>query len=628
VPPTTPWRRLGFFVDANEPGSSIDLLSVSVVPTATVYAGAGHGVASVAAGDVHRSVFTHAPARVAFRVRVPEGGRLSTALGVLGADSPVVFRIVGEPEVGEATMLLSETYADPARWAERSVDLSRFANQTITLALETDATEPGTVAFWGAPTLSGVRRTDTPNIIFYIIDGGSADYMSVYGYNRRTTPHLEHLAAEGALFEPAYSNSSWTRPSTVSFLTSLHHSVLGGFRQGPGNPVPEEVSTNGEHLHRAGYQTAEFTSNPNAGRLSNLDRGNDIFRDDINPPASTSSVELHERFWQWRAAYPGEPYWVHFQTTDVHSDHHPVAPFAGLYISPDRRQLLEVWDERRNQLPLLRPYPFGGLERLESAGIRRTDYYAAQRDLHDETMAHQDHQIGQLVGRLKENGEWERTVLIVAADHGIGNGADRYGLLMRDDVLPALLAGGYAMVRSEETHIPLVVVWPGRIAPGQRFSEPVSMIDMLPTILDLVGLPLPQLMQGQSLAPLLLGEAGWEPRPVILDEFFVDSETGEFRGLIEVIDGRWGASLQINPDPELQEDERRPVPLLLFDLWTDPMALRSVHEEHPDLVEKYTTFLEDQFEAHLALGRQLTPSEASPLTPEQLERLRALGYIR
>ncbi len=154
------------------------------------------------------------------------------------------------------------------------------------------------------------------------------------------------------------------------------------------------------------------------------------------------------------------------------------------------------------------------------------------------------------------------------------------------------------------------------------------MIDVLPTILELVGLAMPEVMQGQSLAPLLLGGEGWEPRPVILDEFGVDWETGEFRGRIEVVDGRWGASLKINPDPKRPAELQRPVPLLLYDLWTDPMCLRSVHDEHPDLVEKYTTFLEAQFEAHQALGQLFTPSESVALTPEQLRTLRALGYIQ
>ena len=120
------------------------------------------------------------------------------------------------------------------------------------------------------------------------------------------------------------------------------------------------------------------------------------------------------------------------------------------------------------------------------------------------------------------------------------------------------------------------------------------------------------MLQGQSLAPLLLGEDGWEPRPVILDEFYVDQGTGEFSGVIEVVDGRWGASLEINPEPEDEDEE---VPCL--------------HEERPDLVEKYTEFLEAQFKAHQALAQQFTRSEEdSPLTPEQLRTLRSLGYIQ
>ncbi len=177
-------------------------------------------------------------------------------------------------------------------------------------------------------------------------------------------------------------------------------------------------------------------------------------------------------------------------------------------------------------------------------------------------------------------------------------------------------------------------IWPGRIAGGQRFSQPVSMLDVLPTVLDLADLPLPEIMMGQSLAPLLLGTDGWQPRPVILDEFRVDQETGELRGLLEVIDGRWGASLQINPrPPDEDEDEddalwRRPVPLLLYDLWSDHFALHSVHEKRPDLVEKYTAFLEAQWEAHQALAQRFTPGDEVQLTPDQLRTLRALGYIQ
>jgi arylsulfatase A-like enzyme len=183
------------------------------------------------------------------------------------------------------------------------------------------------------------------------------------------------------------------------------------------------------------------------------------------------------------------------------------------------------------------------------------------------------------------------------------------------------------MFRPSIGRVPLIVVWPGHIAGGQRFDDAVSMIDVLPTVLDLAGLPVPDVMQGQSLAPLLLGRPGWQPQPVIFDEFEKDPRTGQLSGLLEVVDGRWGASLEIGPPPD-DPDERGPWPLRLYDLWTDPLCITPVNEAHPDLVAKYTTFLEDQWKAHQALATQFTPGAKVALTPEQLERLRALGYIR
>ena len=94
-----------------------------------------------------------------------------------------------------------------------------------------------------------------------------------------------------------------------------------------------------------------------------------------------------------------------------------------------------------------------------------------------------------------------------------------------------------------------------------------------------------------------------------------------------MIDGRWGASLEINPTPERPPERQRPVSLLLYDLWNDPQCLNSLHEERPDLVKKYTEFLEVQWKAHQLLAQQFTRSSDVVLTPEQLRTLRALGYL-
>jgi arylsulfatase A-like enzyme len=619
-----PWRQLGVEIWSYEP-ISIDILSVSVIPKEARYTGAPVGVKTEVRDQAHRrTLYTHAPAKLEYRVRIPRDGRLDVGLGVLRDDAPVTFRATARPEGQVAEGLLEETLADKEKWAQRSLDLSHLAGQTVTLSLEAEADRAGTVALWAAPTLSGSRTSARPNVIFYVIDGAGADYMSVYGYNRRTTPNVERLAAEGALFERAYSNAGWTRPSNVSFLTSLQHSAMGGMRNSRNTP-PEEILTLPEHLHRAGYQTAFFTSNPNAATMSNLDRGVDVLREKSVEPTSRSSQELHADFWKWRRDYPGEPYWVHFQTTDVHKPHSPTAPFAGLFVRPEDRKALDEWEKKLNATNR-RMDPWG--DAFAKAGVDRIAYFDANRGLYAEGMAHQDHQIGRLVERLKATGEWENTLLIIAADHGAEAGSQDYAIAAME-TLP--FEWSRLLLRPGVTRIPMIFVWPGHIAPDQRFSHPVSMIDMLPTILDLADLPLPEVMQGQSLEPLLLGRQGWEPRPVIFDEFYEDANTGKLLGSIEVVDGRWGASLEINQDPENDDRPprmRRPVPLLVCDLWNDPYCLESVHDERPDLVKKYTSFLEAQFEAHQSLAQQFTRSEDSPLSPEQLRTLRSLGYIQ
>ena len=533
------WRQLIVDFWGDRP-TSIDLLSVKVIPKEAAFASAPVGVSTAALnGEARRTLYSHAPGKLTYRVRIPKAGQLDVGLRVVRPEVPVTFRVTVTSRGGEAETRLEETVAETEQWAQRRVDLSDLAGQTVSLALEADADRAGSVALWVAPTLSGARTTEKPNIIFYVIDGAGADLMSLYGYNRRTTPNLERIAAEGALFDYAYSNSTWTGPSTLSFLTSLQHSVLGGLRNAR-NMAPEGVLTIAQHLRRAGYQTAFFTSNPNAGTMSGLERGIDVLREAGVGNSSASSVELHAGFWRWREAYPAGPYWVRFQTTDVHSPNIPVPPFAGLYVSPERRATYHEWGRELDAAGGRFPYS----DAYEKTGIDRQEFFDVARGLYDETMAHQDYQIGRLVERLKSAGEWENTVLIVAADHGHIAGSYHFGVGLVDPLPPMW---EIAMASSYHTRIPLVIVWPTRIRGGQRFDQPVSMIDVLPTVLDLVGLPMPDVMQGQSLAPLLLEKEEWEPRPVILDEFELDQETDELRGTIEVIDGRWAASLFIDP---------------------------------------------------------------------------------
>jgi len=629
-----PWRELILGFWAEEP-ASIEVLSITVVSKAAAYGGAPTDVQLLTRqGDARWTLSTHAPGSLAYRLRIPADARLDFGLGVVRASDSVSFRVTALENGQKMEALFEETYSDPRSWAQRSVDLSGLEGRVVDLTLEVEADREGAVALWSAPTLSGSVRSQKPNVVLYFVDGFGAEYMSLYGYNLRTTPNLERLASEGALFERAYTTSRWTTPSTTSFMTSLHHSVVGGSRA-ERQTLPARVVTMAQHFHRAGYQTSVYTGNPSAARMAGLGSEVDFLRDWVVWDDTVTSARLQSEFWDWRDAYPGGPFWTHFQTIDVWfpGGLSLQGSFEGMYVSAEERQQYVKWrDELRDQNPghWWRP----DQNAFDEAGIDRVTYYELGQKLYAEAVAQQDHQIGRFVDQLKATGEWENTLFIVASDHG----QHESGLVRLDPYAPE---GQHTHLRREHTGIPLLFVWPGHIPGGKRFRDPVSMIDLLPTVLDFAGLPPPAVMQGRSLTPLLLGEvpeSEWETRPVILDEFYVDEETGGLKGWIEVVDGRWGASLEINPPVEPAWARRgeyddaiggRPTPLLLYDLWHDPYCLKPVNEEQPGLVEEYTEFLEAQFEAHLLLKEHVGAAAGEvELTPDQLEALQSLGYIQ
>lgn len=615
------WRELGLMLEAGDPGD-FELLSLTLVPKEASYVEAKVGVASELRGGIyHRALYVHTPGRLTWRVEVPRGGRLDFALGLVRGEAPVTFRVSVRAGGDQEETLFTETYADPDRWGRRSLDLSRLAGRTVELALAAEApNRPGSVALWGAPVLSGgggERVSRRPNVILYVIDAGGALYTSAYGAHRRTTPNLERLAARGALFENAYSNASWTKPSTASFMTSLPHGVLGGF-ENPSDPLPGGALTMAERLHGAGYQTGVFTSNTWCGAMSGFDRGVDVLRETIEEPNSVSSRVLAREFFRWRDAWPGRPYWVHFQTTDVHWPWQPVPPVAGTFLGA--REWEELFEMERTLGEAsgslgrawgLRAPP----QAFTNAGIDRKLYFERARAAFDEAYAHNDDQLGRLVAELEARGELDDTILIVTADHGDWPALGAFEEFAGPARIP--------FFQPYLTRVPLVIVWPGHIAPGKRFTEPVSLLDLLPTVLALAGEPVPKDLYGQSLAPLLLDKPGYEPRPVLLEEVNVDPRTKRVSGAVEIVDGRWGASLALG-DP--QEGEPGPR-LLLYDLWEDPYCLKSVHAERPELAKKYQGRLESRFRAHLAASKKYRRAEAGGLRSEQLETLRSLGYL-
>lgn len=483
-----------------------------------------------------------------------------------------------------------------------------------------------------------------PNVLLYVIDGGGADLMSVYGYGRPTTPLIETLAQEGVLFEAARTNSAWTKPSTASFMTSLQHSVLGGFTTNE-DRIPKNAVTMAQHFGSAGYQTAVFTTNPFAGSMSGLDEGVEVFRDSGATLNSTSSVELHADFWKWRDAQSDGPWWAHIQTTDVHEPHTPVAPFAGRYAEAERRARFDQWWKDIHELgDIRRDTVLARYQaQLEKLGVNPKDFFRTQWDLYDETMMHNDATLGAFVADLKARGEWDNTVFILTADHGHPAGSfSRFG---RGLIEPAPAEWEGALADSYRTHVPLLVIWPSELPAGKRVEDPVSLIDLLPTLLALADLPPAKVQQGQSWVPLLKGSGEWKNKPIVLEQVQAYAPTGEMVGHIELIDGRWAASLEVMPKTlksiaketksletaggwRAARPHRPTTPrLLLYDLETDPFCTSNVNASHPDRVEQYTRRLEALWAEHQGLAAGFQTGGTGTMDEKQLEALRLLGYI-
>jgi arylsulfatase A-like enzyme len=626
-----PWQQLVIGLWA-EDSLTVDMLSVTLIPEAETFSFEKAGVTTARKTDgIRRSIFTHAPSQLHWRVRVRQGARLDIGLGTFQDEDSVTFSVLVGRKGRESQVMLEEGVAGP-EWIQRSVDLSALSGQVIDLTLRTEAA-PGAVGLWGAPILSGpeignrlARNRPDPNVIFYVIDGAGADWMSVFGYNRRTTPFLEELAAEAVIFEQAYSNATWTKTSTPSFMTSLMYSAISPYRTFA-DQLPEGASTMARHFGEAAYQTGVFTSNAFALTMSGLEHRVDQAKLEGVDVQATSSEVLHDSFFEWRNAYPGQPYWVHFQTTDVHEPFRPEAPFAGLFIDPERRERYIESDDALSEMPgwFFEPGNY------EALGITVEQHALAQQALYDEAMAHQDYHLRRFVSRLKASGTWDNTILVIASDHGYPAGGHRF---MPGMGFEAPIVHPYA------TRVPLLFVAPGRITGGKRVTTPVSMIDVMPTLLDLAGLPAPDVLQGRSLAPLLRGEVTeLASRPVFIEKIGRESEGGSLVGTIGVIDGRWAASLLLADQrgipaealPQygdgLSDHIQRTEQLLLWDRYSDPLTSGSLHEERPDLAEFYQDMLKEQLEANAAIAQIVGGGADVELTPKELEILRTLGYI-
>lgn len=431
-----------------------------------------------------------------------------------------------------------------------------------------------------------------PHVVLVMLDTLRADHLSCYGYARETSPRLDALALESILFEQARATSSSTAPSQLSILTGAMPQVHGVSNEAPGR---KSARLRGlpELLAERGYATTAFADGGIVSAPYGFDVGFDAFDSRYEP----FDAKL-DRVQEWLPEAPEEPQFLFVHTYGVHAPYLP-ADGHDLFTDADYRgPLLELTGK-------LREFRASGvttsLERLldtywalASSGRLTPPDETYLRDLYDGCIHGVDAGVGRLVDLLRTRGWLDDTWLIVTSDHGEAFG--EHGTF------------SHRQLYEEELHVPLIVRPPGG-ADARRISTPVSQLDLAPTLLELLGLPVPPTMQGRSLAPI-------DAEPVARPVFSVsDNSIAEavLRGSLKLIfrPTRRAELYALDADPG-ETKNLRPLPS------TDSLRL-----ELRGLLDARRAA---SLELRGKLGDPVPPGEA--LDPEQLAELRALGYLK
>jgi len=409
------------------------------------------------------------------------------------------------------------------------------------------------------PVGCGPGQPPPRNLLLITVDTLRPDHLGAWGYERGTSPGIDALAAGGVVFEDAYSHTSWTLPSLATLMTSLYTSSHGAWNFE--SKLPESVTTLAEILAEHGYHTGAVVTHVFAGRKYGMHQGFAEFDEEL----VVEGIRAHAQITSPRVSAKGAE-WI------------------------QRRS----GDERPWFLWLHYFDPHG--QYMEHPGISERFGRAEKLDLYDGEIAFTDRAIGTLLARLDAMGHADDTVVVLTADHGeeFGeHGRTRHGKTLFEEVI----------------RVPLVVRAPG-LTPG-RVVGPAPSVDLLPTLLELMGLPAPEGLSGASLLAAMQG-APLEARPVLSElraMAFKDADSYRL--------GRWKV---------IREGWKKRNHL--YDLEADPAELVDLSAVHPEQLERMLREMDALRGAARSASMEGRSSEQSPdLTPDELEGLRQLGYV-
>lgn len=442
--------------------------------------------------------------RIEKQVVPPDGAWMSFGIGVarnswFQSDTGVEFRVLVASDAGEEQVY--SRFLDPARapedrgWIDERVDLSKYSGREVTLTFETtvpyseveslkkilkssfgytkwlnigkygNIVEP----VWSEPIVLPKDTGQGPNIILISFDTLGASHLGCYGYERETTPNLDRFAAGGVVFKRCVAQAPWTLPSHASLLTgqncSAHGVVSNDFRLG------ERYVTLAEALRERGYQTAAITEGGNVSSVFGLDQGFESYDNGgLHGIGGTFDSAL-----RWLEDRRNRKFFLFLHTYESHAPYIKREPYysrlGGRYDGLIHGSL-PFLSQPKNAPIYLRPEDTAELAALYDSEVGYLDAWFAK-----------------LTDRLAELGLADSTTVVVTSDHGEGFGEHDY-------------FGHGNTLYDELVLVPLIMKGPGLPA-GAVIERQVRSIDVMPTLLDLSGIPMSDGLDGESLLPLI-----------------------------------------------------------------------------------------------------------------------------
>ena len=585
---------------ADEPLSLIDL------------APAGQSVETVGR---QRALTPGFPSELTFRVTLPEEPFLAFSVAVLTSKEAgrgsIAFSVLLDDEARRFAIYEETVRArGGATLQRRGVNLAAWRGKEVTLTLAAEPAHPEAVGAWvddvdvawGEPVVENrtlAPAPPRPSMVLILVDTLRRDYLGFHGFDGPISPNLDWLAKESVAFENAFTQAPWTKPSIASLFTSLHpethgldnHEGLFGPRQDQAlttGVLPVEALTLAEALKGAGYRTAAFVANPWIHGRYGFGQGFDSYE------VVETLPEILERAREFVREDEGRPFFLYLHFMDVHGPYDsPEEDFESIGSSPS----LAVREEPRpggKLPPYLAGIPWFGDEefrhrsfgeiisfRLGRSHTVRARYAANVLDF--------DRRIAPFLNDVRNSELNQNTILILTSDHGeelLEHGGWDHGFNLYE----------------HQIRVPLLIRTPGAGDAGRRVSRAANLVDVMPTLLALANVDVPEGIEGRD----LLGADA-------TDEVSFSAATKHREGVHAVRTARYKLIF-----------DGKTGSVSLFDLEADPREYRDVASENEEEARKLLGLLS----RHIEKGHRSRLRPESAVIPDEMrKRLESLGYL-